>query len=78
VTKARDYKGVGQERSLVISFHAHESVGECEGMSPHTPKCAPTLKVAVSMESQIFKEKFQRIKFIELKSLLYHWNYLET
>jgi hypothetical protein len=26
------------------------SVGECEGMSPHTPKWAPTLAVGVSMD----------------------------
>jgi len=29
---------VGHEGSLGITFHAPESVGECEGMNPHTPK----------------------------------------
>jgi len=37
-TKARACKGVGPERSLIITFHAPESVGECEKMNPHTPK----------------------------------------
>jgi hypothetical protein len=38
VTKARACKGVGQEKSPGIIFHALKNVGECEGMNPHTPK----------------------------------------
>jgi hypothetical protein len=37
ITKARAYKGVGQERSPRVAFHAPRSVGECEGMNLHTP-----------------------------------------
>jgi hypothetical protein len=37
-TKARACKGVGQEGSPRVTFHAFGSVGECEGMNPHTPK----------------------------------------
>jgi hypothetical protein len=37
-TKARDYKGVGQEGSMGVTSHAPGSVGECERMNPHTPK----------------------------------------
>jgi hypothetical protein len=37
-TKARSYKGVGQEGSPRVTFHALGSAKECEGMNPHTPK----------------------------------------
>ncbi len=37
-TKARAYKDAGQEGSPGITSYAPESVGECEGMNPHTPK----------------------------------------
>jgi hypothetical protein len=38
MTKARACKGVGQEGSLGITFHAPGNVGKFEGMNPHTPK----------------------------------------
>jgi hypothetical protein len=50
-TKARACKGVGQERSPGVTSHALGSVGECEGMNPHTPKGAPTLGIGVMMDS---------------------------
>jgi len=55
VTKARAYKGASQEWNSGITFHVPKSVGECEGMNPHTPKWAFTLGVRVSMDFQIFK-----------------------
>jgi len=57
-TKAKACKGVGQEGNPGITSHAPKSVGEYEGMNPHTFKWAPTLGVGVSVDSQIFKEKF--------------------
>jgi hypothetical protein len=36
--KARACEGAGQEWSPWITFHAPESVRECEGLNPHTPK----------------------------------------
>jgi len=54
--KARVCKGVGQEGSLKVTFHAPENVGECEGMNPHTPKGAFIMGVEVSMDSQIFRK----------------------
>jgi hypothetical protein len=44
-TKAKAYKGACQEWTLGVTFHAHGDVGECKGMSPHTPKWCrnPTL-----------------------------------
>jgi hypothetical protein len=46
-------------------------------MNPHSPKGALTLGVKVPMDSQIFRERLQRSKFIGLKSFLYHWKALE-
>ncbi len=37
-TKARACKGAIQEGILRVTSHAPGSVGECEGMNPHTPK----------------------------------------
>jgi hypothetical protein len=62
-TKARACKGEDQEGSPRITSHVPRSVGECEGMNPHTPKWtpkwAPTLRVRILMDSQIFREQFQ-------------------
>jgi hypothetical protein len=38
VTKARACEGAGQVSRPRVTFHAPESVGECEIMNPHTPK----------------------------------------
>jgi hypothetical protein len=54
MTKARPYKGAGQEWSPKVTFHAPRSVGKCEGMNPHTPKWTPILGVGVPIDSQIF------------------------
>jgi len=77
-TKARACEGVGQEWSLGVTFHALGSVGECEGMNPHTPKWAPTLGIKVPMDSWIFREQSQGSKPIGLKSCSYHWKALGT
>jgi hypothetical protein len=37
-TKVRACKVAGQEGSPGVTFHVLESVKECEGMNPHTPK----------------------------------------
>ncbi len=50
VTKARACKGVGQEWSLGITFHAPGSVGGREGMNSHIPKWVPNLGIRVLME----------------------------
>jgi hypothetical protein len=67
---------VGQKGSLGVTSHALGSVGECEGMNPHTPKSAPTLGVGVLRDSQSFKEQLQESKPIVLNSSLYHWKAL--
>jgi hypothetical protein len=55
-TKVRACKGAGQEGSPRVTSHAPGSVGECEGMNPHTPKGAPSLGIGVLMDSGIFRE----------------------
>jgi hypothetical protein len=45
-TKVRVCKGVGQEGSSGVTFHAHESVGKCEGMSSHIPKWTAILGIS--------------------------------
>jgi hypothetical protein len=78
MTKAMVCKGAGQEWSSGVTFHAPESVGECEGMNPHTPKWAPTLGVRVPMDSWIFRRQLQRSKFIRLMDSLYYCKTLDT
>jgi hypothetical protein len=77
VTKAKA-QGANWEWSPGVTLHVPRSVGECEGMNPHTPKWAPTLGTRVSMDSRIFKEWLQGSKFIELKKNLYRRKTLET
>jgi len=75
-TKARAYKGVGQEWSMGITFHALMSVGECEGMNPHTPKWAPTLGVGSLDRLLNLQRTIIGVKPIGLKHYLYHWKAL--
>ncbi len=58
VTKTRACKGANQEWSPRVTFHVPKSVGECEGMNPHTPKWTPIWGVGVSIDSWIFREPF--------------------
>jgi len=54
---AKACKVAGQEGSPGVTSHAPKSVGECEGMNPHTPKGTPTLGIGIPVDSQIFKEQ---------------------
>jgi hypothetical protein len=76
-TKTRDCKVTGQEEPRSHK-HAPKNTRECEGIDPHTPKGTPTLGVGVSVNSQIFKKRFQKSKPIALKSYLYQWKDIET
>ncbi len=48
-TKVRTCKVTSQEKKLGIER-------KCEGMNPHTPKGASTLRVGIPMDSQMFKK----------------------
>jgi hypothetical protein len=69
-TKARAYKGAGQEWIPRVTFHAPKSVGKCEGMNPHTPKWTPkrtpTLGVR-AVDCRIFRRQFKGSKLIGWK-----------
>jgi hypothetical protein len=78
MTKARACKGAGQKGSPGVTSHVPGSVGECEGMSPHIPKWAPTLGVEFLMDSWTFRKQFQGSNSIGLKSSLYQWKALGT
>jgi hypothetical protein len=52
--KAKVCEGASQKWNPRITFHVLMSVGECEGMTLHTPKWTCTLGVGVPMDSQIF------------------------
>jgi hypothetical protein len=58
-------------------LHSRDYEGMCEGMNPHTLKWTPTLGVGIHMESQIFIERFQKLKLIGMKTFLYHYKALE-
>jgi hypothetical protein len=62
----------GLRVQLGSHIHTPESARECEGMSPHNPNWTFTSCVGLSMDSRIFKEKFEGSKLIGLKSSLYY------
>jgi len=68
VTKAKVCKGANWKWSMGVIFYVLKSVGDCEGINPHTPRWAPTLGVGVPMDFRIFRKQFQGSKLIELKS----------
>jgi hypothetical protein len=61
-----------------VTFRAPGSVGECEGMNPHTPKWTPTLGIKILVDSRIFKRWLQGSKLIGLNNSLYHWKFFRT
>jgi hypothetical protein len=72
MTKARGMKSVKTEMQPKSHNHTLGNAKECEGMSPQTPKWAPTLGVGVSKVFQIFRKRFEKSKLIGLKISLYH------
>ncbi len=71
-TKVRGCKVAGQKESMGVMPRASESARECEGISLHTPKGTPTLRIRVPVNSQMFREQLQGSKPNGLKSFLYH------
>ncbi len=63
---------LGMQPGSHIHIPRNVNVGKCEGMNPHTPKWTPTLGIKVLMESRIFRELFEGLKLIGLKTFLYH------
>jgi hypothetical protein len=76
--RQKGLQGCGPRGSLGVTSHTPESVGECEGVSPHTPKATPTLGDGVPVDSQNFRDRFEGPKLNGLWRSLYHWKALGT
>jgi len=78
VTKAKGLQGCGPRGSPGVTLETPGSVGECEGVSLHTPKVTPKLGEGVSMDSQNFRERFEGSNLNGLLRSLYQWKALEA
>ncbi len=61
-TKVKGLQGCGPRGSMGVASETPENVGECEGVSYHTPKATPALGEGVPMDSQNFRDQFERPK----------------
>ncbi len=77
-TKAKGLQGCGSRGSLGVTSETPESVGECEGVSLHTPKATPKLGEGVPVDSQKFRERFEGSNLNGLLRSLYQWKDLEA
>jgi len=75
-TKAKGLQGCGPRGSLGVTSETPRNVGECEGVSHHTPKATPTLGDGVPVDSQNFEDRFEGSKLNSLWRSLYHWKAL--
>jgi len=58
-TKAKGLQGCGPRGSPGVTLETPGSVGECEGVSLHTPKATPTLGDGVPVDSRNFRDRFE-------------------
>ncbi len=77
-TKAKGLQGCGPRGSPGVTLKTLGSVGECEGVSLHTPKATPKLGEGVPMDSQNFRERFEGSNLNGLLRSLYQWKALEA
>jgi hypothetical protein len=77
-TKAKGLQGCGPRGSSGVTSETPGSVGECEGVSLHTPKTTPKLGEGVSVDSQNFRERFEGSNLNGLLRSLYQWKDLEA
>jgi len=77
-TKAKGLQGCGPRGSPGVTSETPGSVGECEGVSLHTPKAIPTLGEGVPVDSRNFRDRFEGSKLNFLWCFLYHWKALGT
>ncbi len=61
-TKAKGLQGCGPRGSPGVTSETPGCVGECEGVSYHTPKATPTLGDGVSVDSRNFRDQFEGSK----------------
>jgi hypothetical protein len=77
-TNAKGLQGCGPRGSPGVTLETPGSVGECEGVSLHTPKATPKLGEGVPANSQNFKERFEGSNLNVLLRSLYQWKALEA
>ncbi len=77
-TKAKGLQRCRPRGSPEVTSETPGSVGECEGMSLHTPKATPKLGEGVSVDSQNFREQFEGSNLNGLFHSLYQWKGLEA
>jgi len=72
----------GPRGSPGVTSETPGSVGECEGVSLHTPKATPKaipkLRKGVPVDSQNFRERFEGSNLNGLLRSLYQWKALEA
>jgi hypothetical protein len=78
MTKAKAWKGVGWKCNSKATF-AFLRVREWRNEPTHFQMDSHFghLGIGIPLESKIFKEGFQKSKFIGLRKSLYHWKFLE-
>ncbi len=76
--RQKGLQGCGPKGSLGVTSETPGSARECEGVSLHTPKATPTLGEGVMVDSQNFREPFERPKLNGLWRSLYHGKALEA
>jgi hypothetical protein len=77
-TKAKGLQECGPRGSPGITSVTPGSVGECEGVSLHTPKATPTLGDGVPVDSRNFRDRFEGSNLNGLWRSLYQWKALEV
>jgi len=60
--RQKGLQGCGPRGSLGVTSETPRCVGECEGMSHHTPKATPTLGDGVPVDSRNFRDQFEGSK----------------
>jgi len=76
--RQKGLQGCEPRGSLGVTSETPGSVGECEGVSHHTPEATSTLGDGVPVDSQNFIDQFEGSKLNSLWRSLYHWKDLRT
>jgi hypothetical protein len=71
-------QGCGARGSPGVTSETLGSVGECEGVSLHTPKVTPTSGDGVPVDSRNFRDRFKGSKLNGLWRSLYYWKAFGT
>jgi hypothetical protein len=76
--RQKGLQGCGPRGSPGVTSETPGSVGECEGVSLHTPKTTPKLREGVPVDSRNFRERFEGSNLNGFLRSLYQWKALEA